>query len=118
MIRSIQRSRIISLLSSHSHFHHYHPPRGWMLLFFIIVMILFEYDTTVVQACMLHGTDSGICTTRYLPETYGGGLQGMELASQQWKLGTDGPCKDGEADHCMPFCGKWIGEYEYGYIVN
>jgi len=45
----------------------------------------------------------------YLPETYGGGVKGIESAEKQWKIGTDGPCKNGTADHCMPFCGRWIG---------
>ena len=65
---------------------------------------------TFIQGCMLHGTESGICSYRYLPDTYGGGLEGKEVANKEWKLGTDGACKNGDADHCMPFCGKWIGK--------
>ena len=62
-------------------------------------------------ACQLHGSDSGICTDRYLPATFGGGLEDIEDAAKQWQNGTDGPCKEGQADHCMPFCGRWIASY-------
>ena len=56
-----------------------------------------------------------VCTYRYLSSTYKqstrGDLEAYEVARQQWANSTDGPCKDGEGDHCMPFCGKYIANY-------
>ena len=43
-------------------------------------------------------------------------MEGIEIANKQWKMGTEGPCKDGEADHCMPFCGKWIGKFAFALL--
>lgn len=66
-------------------------------------------------SCKIHGTESGVCTYRYLPSTYQDGvrneLERIEIANTHWANGTKGPCENGEADHCMPFCGKYIANY-------
>jgi hypothetical protein len=40
------------------------------------------------------------------------------MANQNWANETDGPCKDGEADHCMPFCGRYIASYYPPCVPN
>lgn len=68
-----------------------------------------------VYSCKIQGTDSGVCTYRYLPSTYQDGsqnaLEAITKANRNWANATDGPCNNGEADHCMPFCGKYIANY-------
>jgi len=83
------------------------PSNGMPGILLLFLQVLFQPCTS----CNIHGTDSGICTNEYLPETYGEGLAGMERSSKRWQHGTDGPCKYGDADHCMPFCGKYIANY-------
>ena len=61
------------------------------------------------MSCIIQGKESGICTYRYLPETYGFGdknrdIESLDIAYKQWANDTDGPCKNGEADYCVPFC--------------
>ncbi len=68
-----------------------------------------------ILSCKIQGTESGVCTYRYLPSTYLDGirseLEAIQLANQNWANDTQGPCKHGEGDHCMPFCGKYIANY-------
>lgn len=70
---------------------------------------------SVAWACHIHGTDSGVCSFRYLPSTYMNETvnekKAREIAKSQWANGTDGSCMQGEGDHCMPFCGKYIAAY-------
>ena len=66
------------------------------------------------NACKIQGSDTGICTRQYLPETYGVGLDGLRISKRQWSNETeDGPCSDEKnmASHCMPFCGRYIANY-------
>ncbi len=66
------------------------------------------------NACQIQGSDTGICTRQYLPETYGTGLDGLRIAKRQWSNETvEGPCSDEKnmASHCMPFCGRYIANY-------
>lgn len=79
---------------------------------FLIVVLLPSLLAYPVYSCKIHGTESGVCTYRYLPSTYNGSdLEKLKIANQNWANNTDGPCKDGEADHCMPFCGRYIASY-------
>lgn len=57
------------------------------------------------KGCEIHGTDSGQCTYRYLPETYQNETekQARNIAQSLWA------CEDG--DDCMPYCGKYIAAY-------
>ena len=68
-----------------------------------------------IYCCKIHGTESGVCSYRYLPSTYQDGfrsdLEAIKIANQNWANKTDGPCKNGEATHCMPFCGRYIASY-------
>lgn len=65
----------------------------------------------VVHACEIHGHDVGECTKRYLPATYGEGLDAITTANKQWMNGTEGECSEGQGDHCMPFCGVYLANY-------
>lgn len=71
--------------------------------------------SSVALACHIHGTDSGLCSFRYMPSTYLNETvnekKAREIARSQWANGTEGPCMNGEGDHCMPFCGKYIAAY-------
>jgi len=87
----------------------------------VIVMITLQVSTILslllhaVKGCEIHGTDSGVCTYRYLPETYINATtkekKARQIALTNWANDTDGPCKNGEGDHCMPFCGRYIAAY-------
>lgn len=86
---------------------------------FAVIQCMSIIKTT--QGCKIHGTDSGVCTNRYLPSTYyndGNSNEGfntweeaLENSKTQWALGTDGPCLNGEADFCMPFCVRTKNTY-------
>ena len=76
----------------------------------LLILLLSSFDYS--SSCLLHGSDTGICTYEYLPETYGGGREGIEIANKKWD------CKD---DTCMPFCGRWIGKcisFNYRFIYS
>lgn len=74
--------------------------------------ILFLTAAAPALSCKIQGTDSGVCTDEYLPSTYGDDRTlSVQVAQKRWMNGTDGPCRNGEGDHCMPFCGKWIANY-------
>ena len=54
-------------------------------------------------ACTIQNTNSGVCTSKYLPSTYASndgdiGLDAINKAKTQWE-------KE------MPFCGRWITSY-------
>ena len=54
-------------------------------------------------ACNIHGTNSGICTSKYHPSSYAIdgdelNLEAIQRAKEQW-----------QAD--MPYCGRWIASY-------
>lgn len=56
-----------------------------------------------IIACNIHGTNSGICTNKYLPSTYAIdgdslNLEAIQKAKSEWQ-------KD------MPYCGRWIASY-------
>ena len=40
------------------------------------------------------------------------------MANINWANGTDGPCKEGEGSHCMPFCGRYIAHYYPPCVPN
>ena len=90
-----------------------------MHLFFIIVL---QGLIPSIYSCKIHGADFGICTYRYLPSTYQDGvrnnLEAIEMANKNWANDTEGPCKYGEADHCMPFCGRYIANYYPPCVSN
>ena len=81
----------------------------------VIVVILLPSFFFITYSCKIHGTESGVCSYRYLPSTYQDGirsdLEAIEMSNKNWANKTDGPCKNGEADHCMPFCGRYIASY-------
>jgi len=74
------------------------------------------------QSCKIHGTESGICTNMYLPSTYKNDdrsdLEAITMANINWANNTDGPCRDGDGDHCMPFCGRYIANYYPPCVPN
>ncbi len=88
------------------------------------IVILLSSALLVIPShqCKIQGTESGVCTYRYLPSTYQDGirsnLEAIGMASQNWANGTDGPCRDGQADHCMPFCGRYIANYYPPCVPN
>ncbi|KAL7473363.1 hypothetical protein ACHAXS_013812 [Conticribra weissflogii] len=55
-------------------------------------------------ACKIHGTDSGVCTNKYLPSTYSldkndeKDLNAIQKAKDIWNAE-------------IPFCGRWIASY-------
>lgn len=53
--------------------------------------------------CVISGTDSGYCTKKYLPSTYGDDTEAIATARSQWD------CRD-DAE-CLPFCGKYVATY-------
>ena len=58
-------------------------------------------STQQAVACKVHGTDSGVCTTKYHPSSYSADeldLDAVQQAKVQW-----------QAD--MPYCGRWIASY-------
>ena len=53
--------------------------------------------------CFISGTDSGYCTKKYLPSTYGDDVEAIETARSMWN------CHDGP--NCIPFCGRYVSTY-------
>ena len=67
----------------------------------LLVLLAFFFGQQSIFSCNIHGTNSGICTNKYLPSTYGGdslNLEAIQKAKAEWQ-------KD------MPYCGKWIASY-------
>mmetsp|Transcript_7811 Transcript_7811/g.14717 ORF Transcript_7811/g.14717 Transcript_7811/m.14717 type:complete len:201 (+) Transcript_7811:1570-2172(+) len=89
------------------------PNRRFSSLLECLVFIISNYPVTF--ACDIHGTDSGVCSFRYMPSTYINDTvnekKARAIAKSQWANDTEGPCLHGEGDHCMPFCGKYIAAY-------
>ena len=54
-------------------------------------------------SCVISGTDSGTCSKRYLPSTYGNDVSAIDTARSLW---------DCEGRDCLPFCGKFVASYE------
>jgi len=69
-----------------------------------LLMISLQLSTS--QSCEIQGMNTGFCDYRYLPKSFD--LEVIKEANKNWQHGTDGPCKEGEADHCMPFCGRLV----------
>lgn len=86
-----------------------------------IALLLFSF--TNAFACKISEYESGTCSYRYLPKSYKNSTvkerQARKLALAQWKNGTEGgPCEDGEGEHCMSFCGKYIANYYPPCVPN
>ncbi len=85
----------------------------------LILIILHPYQ---INSCKIQGTQSGVCTYRYLPSFYQDGTrterEAIDLANLNWANGTEGPCKEGQGDHCMPFCGRYIAHYYPPCVPN
>jgi hypothetical protein len=84
----------------------------------MIVLVLFTFFImrflSQIEACEIHGTDSGICETRYDPSSYMSTLglsytEALKRSTSQWKNGTLGPCQYGQSNFCMPFCVCTVG---------
>jgi hypothetical protein len=73
---------------------------------FVVPLCLLFYfltNTPAASSCRIHGTDSGQCTVKYLPETYSThgnehDLEAIQIAKSHWM-----------AD--MPYCGRFIANY-------
>ncbi len=87
-----------------------------------ILLLFLLGSPSLVRSCKIQGTESGVCTYRYLPSFYQDGTrtkrEAIDMANLNWANGTDGPCKDGEGDHCMPFCGRYIAHYYPPCVPN
>ena len=81
----------------------------------VVILLPLLYFVIPIHSCKIHGTESGVCSYRYLPSTYQNGirsdLEAITIANQNWANETDGACKNGEGAHCMPFCGRYIASY-------
>ena len=53
-------------------------------------------------SCVISGTDSGTCSKRYLPSSYGDDVQAIDTARSLW---------DCEGPDCLPFCGNYVASY-------
>ena len=53
--------------------------------------------------CVISGTDSGYCTKKYLPSTYGDNVGAIATARSLWD------CRDDT--ECIPFCGRYVATY-------
>ena len=67
---------------------------------FALILLSLRFDCSL--SCLLHCSDTGIYSYEYLPEAYGGGREGLEIANKKWD------CTD---DTCMPSCGIYVGKY-------
>ncbi len=61
-----------------------------------LLAILLLAQSTFTLGCVIHGTDSGVCTREYLPAS--SELSAIEEAKTKWM-----------AD--MPFCGRFVASY-------
>ncbi|KAL9189140.1 hypothetical protein ACHAXT_011630 [Thalassiosira profunda] len=61
-----------------------------------LTLLLAVLAASTSCACVLHGTDSGVCTSRYLPASTE--LESLEAAKDLWTQD-------------MPFCGRFIASY-------
>src|SRR5210317_486928 len=64
-----------------------------IILFLLVALALL----TVASACLIHGTDSGVCTYKYTTSSQAT-LEQIESATQRW-------------NNDMPFCGKYVHYY-------
>ena len=61
-----------------------------------LTLLLAVLAASTSFACVLHGTDSGVCTSRYLPASTE--LESLEQSRELW-------------NQDMPFCGRFIASY-------
>ena len=47
---------------------------------FALMLLSLRFDYSL--SCLLHCSDTGIYSYEYLPETYGGGREGLEIANK------------------------------------
>ena len=79
----------------------------------LLIKMMILYAATLlrlllpVHSCKLQGTDSGVCTYQYLPETYQNDTtdekRARQISQEKWA------CED--ASTCAPFCGRFIAAY-------
>ncbi len=86
------------------------------------VFLLVAVASCTVDGCQIHGVDSGVCTHRYLPETYENGhmskREARRMAQSMWANATDDDESSCSGEHCMPFCGRYIANYYPPCVPN